>query len=180
VNLAEGTTAGDLSVGSVQFPKPNQTLFFWSDIVRYVATSAINLVILLVGIAIGVALAPRIEKPVSAHPQMPQSSNTGSASGQKESDVQFEEITPGIAIGSLATSTLLAHRIATDQLMVNGYDILALDEGVINLLKEKGLLKYRELDALIERSKVPHPLRVKMPPQAPPTQGNPIPEQKKP
>ena len=67
-----------------------------------------------------------------------------------------------ISADSAAFNTLLAHRVAADQLIVNGYDVLAIDEGLINLLKDKNILKYRDVDAIIERAKIPHPLRIKV------------------
>ena len=45
-----------------------ETLVLRSALVKYAVVSAINLAILLVGIAIGVLLAPHFEKTVSAHP----------------------------------------------------------------------------------------------------------------
>jgi hypothetical protein len=81
---------------------------------------------------------------------------------------QYEEVSPGVTTGTIAVHTLLAHRIAADQIMVNGYDLMALHEGIINLLKNKGIAKYQELDALIERAKIPRPLRMKSPEQASP------------
>jgi hypothetical protein len=83
----------------------------------------------------------------------------------------------------MAIQTLLAHRIAADQIIVNGYDLAALDEGLLNLLKNKNLASYRELDVVVERAKIPHPIRLKLPPQPqsqPPTNPNTTPEQKKP
>ena len=62
----------------------------------------------------------------------------------------------------MAANTFLAHRIATDQLMVNGYDLMALEDGILNVLKNKSVISYRDLDALVERAKVPRPLRLKL------------------
>ncbi|HZW91967.1 MAG TPA: hypothetical protein VFF64_03260, partial [Candidatus Eremiobacteraceae bacterium] len=93
-------------------------------------------------------------------------------------ETQYEDVTPAITVGSMATNTLLAHRIAADQIMVNGYDLAALDEGLLNLLKNRNLATFRELDAIIERAKVSNPLRLKLPPQLQPQP--PTPEQKKP
>jgi len=142
----------------------------WSAIVRYAVISAVNLAILLVGIAIGVMVAPHIEKTVSASPpqsaqQVASPTESHPTSATAEVSVQYEEISPIFSAGSGAVDTFLAHRIATDQLMANGYDVMVLNEGIINLLKNKGIATYRDLDAVVERAKIPHPLRVKVPTQ---------------
>ena len=147
---------------------------------KYAIISAINLAILLVGIAIGVMLAPHIEKSASAYNAVGQGDQQSpQPAAASKSEDEYEEVTPMITAGSMATATLLAHRIAADQIMVNGYDVMAIDEGLINLLKNKGVLSYRELDALIEHAKVPRPLRIKLAPP-PPTAPAPKPEDKKP
>jgi len=150
----------------------------WSAIVRYAVISAINLAILVVGMALGVLLAPHIEKSVSAHPPQAQIAQPQATATPATPETQYEDVTPAITVGSMATNTLLAHRIAADQIMVNGYDLAALDEGLLNLLKNRNLATFRELDAIIERAKVSNPLRLKLPPQLQPQP--PTPEQKKP
>jgi hypothetical protein len=145
--------------------------------VRYAVVSAINLAILLVGIALGVMLAPHIEKTASAHANGQQAAPPQSSPASQGE--QYEDITPEMTIGTIATNTLLAHRIGADQATVNGYDLIALDEGIINLLKNKGVGTYRDLDAIIERAKVPRPLRLKLPPPNP-TPPTTKPEDKKP
>ena len=77
----------------------------------------------------------------------------------------------------MAVHTFLAHRIATDELMVNSYDVIALNEGIINLLRTKGVATFRELEGVIERAKVARPLRVKAPV---PAQPQPKPQEPKP
>jgi hypothetical protein len=148
--------------------------------VKYAIVSAINLAILMVGIAIGITLAPHIEKVASAAPAQqstPQQSSAPAGQTVTSSDQLYEEIIPVATVGSMAVDTFLAHRIAADQLMVNGYDVMSLQDGILNALKNKGIVSYRDLDALVERAKVPRPLRMK-PPQ---TQPQPLkPEEKKP
>jgi len=151
--------------------------------VRYAVVSAINLAILLTGIAIGVILAPHIVRPVSAHPPQAQVGQPQAPPVSPTPETQYEDVTPVATVGSMAIQTLLAHRIAADQIIVNGYDLAALDEGLLNLLKNKNLASYRELDVIVERAKIPHPIRLKLPPQPqsqPPTNPNTTPEQKKP
>lgn len=126
-----------------------ETLILRSTLVRYALISAINLVILLVGIAMGVLLAPHVET-ASAHPSGPPQATSAQTSPPPSAadNPQYEEITPGVTTGTMAVHTFLAHRIATDELMVNGYDVIALNEGIVNLLKNKGVATFRELDAV--------------------------------
>ena len=45
---------------------------------------------------------------------------------------QFEEISPNISTASMAVGTLVAGRVATDQLTVQGVDLVKLHENTIN------------------------------------------------
>jgi len=163
-------------------PAQKQILPTWSAIVRYAVISAINLAILITGIMLGIMLAPHLEKSASAsEPQAtaPQAAPANPTTNVPVQQDQYEEVSPGILIGSLGTDTLLARRVAADQVMINGYDVLAIQEGVLNLLKNKGVGSYRDIDALVERAKVPKPLRIKMPAAAQPPPPAPKPEEKK-
>jgi hypothetical protein len=155
----------------------NETSFWRSTIVKYAIVSAINLAILLVGIAIGVLLAPHIEKRANAAPSDQASRPPVQNTTTTPADEPYEDVTPMLTAASMAANTFLAHRIATDQLMVNGYDLLALQDGILNVLKNKNIVSYRDLDALVERAKVARPLRLKLAqPQPQPLK----PEEKKP
>ena len=127
---------------------------------KYAIVSAINLAILLVGIAIGVLLTPHIEKRANAAPS--DQAQPVPTAGTSSSEEPYEDVTPMVTAGSMAANTFLAHRIATDQLMVNGYDLMALEDGILNVLENKSVISYRDLDALVERAKVPRPLRLKL------------------
>jgi hypothetical protein len=171
----------DVFKGVVRLMKRDRARAVREAIVRYTAISAINLAILLAGIILGIMIAPRLEKSASAHgPQVstPQAAPNGSTPAPAQQD-QFEEVSPGMIVGTFGTDTLLAHRIAADQVMINGYDLLALQEGVLNLLKNKGMASYRDIDALVERAKVPKPLRLKIPSTVQPTPPTQKPEEKK-
>jgi hypothetical protein len=144
---------------------------------NYAVGTIVNLTTLAIGLALGYWLAhvqSVYARPEQATSQVQQATPQQQPAAPQE--VQYEEIIPGVTTGSMAVQTFLAHRIATDELMVNGYDVMALDEGIINLLKNKGIANYRDLDAVIERAKVPHPLRMKVPTQPQPSK----PEEKKP
>jgi hypothetical protein len=52
---------------------------------------------------------------------------------------QVEEITPNLSSGSAAFGTLLAGRIASDEIAVRGIDLIKLHENTLNLLASKPL-----------------------------------------
>ena len=83
----------------------------------------------------------------------------------------FEEITPTMTVGTAGIGTLLANRVAADQVMVNGYDILKLDDAILNLVARKTLSSPEELRAVADAAKV-RPLRMKVP-QSPQAQKEP-------
>ncbi len=118
-----------------------------------------NVATLLLGLLLGFALGTSRQS--SAHAQ-----ETTVASHPT-----VEEITPNITTGSVAFHTLLTHRISTDELVVAGYDMLKMDEGIFNLLKSKTLTSNSEVDAVVERAIAPIQLHLKPPPaptQTPP------------
>jgi hypothetical protein len=87
---------------------------------------------------------------------------------------EFEDITPIMTVGSAGIGTLLANRIAADTVMVNGYDVLKLDQGILQLIQRKTLTQNSELDAVVAAAKVSRLLRIKASapaPQNPPPGG---------
>jgi hypothetical protein len=77
----------------------------------------------------------------------------------------FECVAVGITSGSAAFGTLLANKIGTDQLMVNGFDPLKLDDATLSALQRKGVLTAAEVQGIVEAGKVIKPLRLKTTPQ---------------
>ena len=102
---------------------------------RYALTSFANLLILLVGITIGVFLAPHIEKPVLAvsSPQAPAPPAATPAPQPVVAD-GVEQVQPAMQAGTVGFYLLLAHHTQTDELVVNGLDLLKLEQGELNLL----------------------------------------------
>lgn len=119
---------------------------------KYAMGSLVNMSTLVIGLLLGFLLG-------TAHIEVVHSQ----ASPETTDTTQYEEVTPGVTTSTMAVHTFLAHRIATDQLMVNGYDIMALHEGVLDALKAKQTLSYRDVDAIVERAKIPKPLRLHQP-----------------
>jgi hypothetical protein len=74
----------------------------------------------------------------------------------------FECISPGITSGTAAFNQLLAHQIAGDQVMVQGIDILKLQEGTLNLIRSRNpLISLQELQKVVDDAKVSKPLRLR-------------------
>jgi hypothetical protein len=77
---------------------------------------------------------------------------------------KVEEITPIMTVGSAAIGTILAGRIATDDIMVKGTDLVKLLENTLNLLGSKPLLFNKsELQAVLDQSRAAIVLRMKQP-----------------
>jgi hypothetical protein len=113
---------------------------------KHAAAAAVNLLTLFVGISIGLLLAHYEPGRAFAQPT-PQ---------------QFEEITPGLTSGTAAFGTLLAGRIAADEMTVRGIDLVKLHENTLGLLASKhSLFTQLEVQGVIEKSKATKPLRMK-------------------
>jgi hypothetical protein len=111
------TDAGILPKNSVLLVYPSWTM-------KDTLSAFANLLTLLVGITIGVLIAPRFEKHAEAH----------AAYQSGPTDSGPEQISPVITAGSMGTNLLLVHHTQMDELVVNGIDMLKLEQGEINLL----------------------------------------------
>ena len=104
--------------------------------------SLVNLVTLLIGITIGIMLAPHLEKQasaVSAPPaQVPPSSNpTGVPPPQPPgmfSAATAEPIQPTMTVGSIGSYLVLAHHVQADELVVGQFNLLKLQNAELQLL----------------------------------------------
>ena len=109
----------------------------------YLKITVLNLLILAAGIWIGINFFPSATRTVYAQ--------------------EPEDITPSITAGSAAFGTLLAGRLAADEIAIKGIDVGKLQENLLNLLASKPLLMTRaEVQSVVERSRV-RPLRMKSP-----------------
>ncbi len=108
--------------------------------------ATVNFATLLIGILIGY-LIPQLPR-VFAQPAKP----------------EIEEIAPFMTTASAAFGTLLAGRIATDEIAVRGLDLVKLHENTLNLLASKpGLFSQAEIQAVIDKSRAKTILRMKEP-----------------
>jgi len=127
----------------------------------YFLGSLTNLVTLLVGMAFGFMAGTHFSGDVHAQVAQP-----------------VEEVSPLLATGSAAFGTLLAGRLAADEISVRGFDPIKFDENLLNLLEGKPFFSHAELQNLVDKSKSAKILRMKLekPPEKP---ANP-PSEKKP
>lgn len=87
----------------------------------------------------------------------------------KPPEPTIEEVTPGIMVGSIGTGLVLAHQIEADGLIVNGFDMLKLQEGVLTYLATRPLVEQADLTNIVNNARAPHLYRVKtVPPTQPP------------
>jgi hypothetical protein len=122
-------------MSDMENPKATVYLVYPSWIMRYAITTLANMLVLAFGITIGVFLAPHIEKRVQASGD-PQSTVASSAQSTPQSSGGPELIQPGMTTGSFGAYLILAHHVQSDELVVNGLDILKLEQGELNLLNQ--------------------------------------------
>jgi hypothetical protein len=127
---------------------------------KYAITTLANLLTLSVGIAIGLLLAPKVEKRVFAQ-QSP------AAAPACVSSANVECITPIMTVGSAGIGKLVANQISTDHLSVNGYDVLKLDNNLLDVMINSHMLTPDQGKSLAEASLADKQLRYQ-PPTPPP------------
>ena len=135
--------------------------------------SLVNLVTLLVGIAIGVMLAPRIERParaITGEPQVPTQNQPAPGAPTPPTGLAAtanpEQIQPTFTAGSEGVFLLLSHHIQSDELVVNGIDVLKLEQGELNLLSHVPGVMPWELSKIVTDARDTHLYQVGPPPGA--------------
>ncbi len=137
----------------METPAQKVNLVSWSAIVRYAVISAINLAILLVGIAIGVMLAPHIERTVNANPAAQAQTGAPSQPATTALTSGPQKVQANMTAGTVGFYLLLAHHVQSDELVVNGIDLLKLHQAEINMLGR--FVPPQEISRAISESKVP-------------------------
>lgn len=113
---------------------------------KYLLGSAVNLATLLIGLTVGFVFG-------SARPLV-----------LAQSSPPIEEVVPVISAGSAAFGTVLAGRLAADEISVKGFDPVKFDQNLLNLLSSKSLFfSSAELQSLVNLSKSDKVLRMKQP-----------------
>jgi hypothetical protein len=125
------------------------------DASNYIKVSVINLCFLVAGIII----SPAVRNAALVYAQ----TNNNAASKLTTPpplDPNFEYVSPQISGQSAAFETLISHRLATDQLMANGYDVLKLENNTLTMLVSQGRLTPDQARQIADASKVEKPLRL--------------------
>jgi len=137
------------------------------DAKLYIKVSVLNFAFLLVGIVVGAMIVLTLFVTGTVHAQADGKAVTPPTkidSSPKQitgcDDAHFECVSPGISSGTAAFSTLLAHKFASDQLQVNGYEPLKLFDNTMRTLIAKGLLTAAEAQKITADSKTDKPLRL--------------------
>ncbi len=153
---------------------------------KYAIASAINLIVLSLGIGIGLLVSPRLDQIVIADQapgqqapgQQPQTAPPAGppalAPGQTTvyNGVRLTGITPAISAGDAGFYRLLSHHLQTDELVSNGFNVMDLHQGELNLLAR--LLPKADVDAVIEGARAREMLTVATKPTQPaPAPANP-------
>ena len=130
-----------------------------------------NLLTLAIGIAIGLMLAPRVEK--TAHAQVSNAQSVPPAPTPQSSlgTTSPEQVQPAISAGSMGAFLLLAHHVQSDELVVNGIDMLKLQQGELNLLATIPGVMPQSIQKIVDDAKNTHLYQVASP--KPPAQAQP-------
>lgn len=141
------------------------------DAKTYLRISLINLTFLLVGVLIGSTVAISVLTTATVHAQEEKGkapSVPAKIDGPKEpatppscDESKFECVAPGLSTGKAAFGIILAGRIASDQLMVNGYEPLKLHDATLAVLQSKNILTAEDVKRIVAAAKVEKPLRLK-------------------
>lgn len=136
------------------------------EIMKNTIGALLILVTLLLGIIIGILLAPRIEPNVYAQqaaapaPSPPPPACVSSAN--------VDCITPIMTVASAGIGKLLSNQISADHLTVNGYDVLKLDNNILNVMIQAHILTQDQAKSVAEASLAEKQIRYQ-PPSPPPS-----------
>jgi hypothetical protein len=122
---------------------------------KYLKLRGINLCFLIAGALLS-QFVERSWQLYEAHAQEPVAGRPSTPSSE------YEYVSPGFTIGVAGFNQALAHQIASDQIMVQGVDLMKLHEATLNLLIAKKVATASEVQKVIDDSKVKHPLKIKV------------------
>jgi len=120
---------------------------------QYVTASIINLAFLGCGFILGHELhVPRVQAQSAPAPPS-----------------NLQEIAPGVTTGTFGAGLILAHEIQSDSLVVNGYDVMKLQQNTLNYLATRSGGDSVALQQVVNQSRPAKLYTVKQPtPPAPP------------
>jgi len=136
------------------------------DAKTYLKVSGVNLIFLAAGLLIGPTVVRSISMLRVVHAQNDTPSQRAPAKIEqakppKCDEARYECVSPEMTSGAAGFGTVLANRIASDQLMVNGFDPLKLHDGTLSALQGKGILTASDVQRIVESAKVAKPLRLR-------------------
>jgi hypothetical protein len=73
--------------------------------------------------------------------------------------VNFECVSPGLSTGTAAFGIVLAGKVASDQLIVNGFEPLKLHDATLAVLQAEGYLNANDVKSIVEAGKAKRPPR---------------------
>jgi hypothetical protein len=131
---------------------------------RYALTTFANLVVLAVGIMIGVYMSPHLESRVQASSDPQTTPVVPTPAGNTP-----EQITPGVTTGTFGAYLVLAHHVQSDEMVVNGLDLLKLHEGELNLLSKTLGVTQQDVQNVVNNARDTHIYQIATPkPQSTP------------
>lgn len=140
-----------------------------TETMKYTLAAFFNAMTLAVGILLGFALSSRLDTTASAQQSHAASAAPQTSSQACTSSATVECVAPIMTVGSAAIPTLLSSRIATDQLAVNGFDILKLENNILNSMIAHHVITTADAQQIIDNSHPDKFLRFQPPTPAPST-----------
>lgn len=124
----------------------------------------VSLLTLSVGIAIGFGMG------VLYRPQQAVQAQSAPAT-----QPAIRDVTPGVTMGSIGTNLILAHEVAADSVVVNGFDIMLMQQNILNYLGSRPYNERADIQNIINASRAATVYRLKnpSPPPVPSTEKKP-------
>jgi hypothetical protein len=107
---------------------------------KYAFAAAINLLTLVIGLGIGFMFGTARTEKVFAQVVPPPTQ-------------KIEEVSPGLSTGTIAVGLVLSHVAETDTLIANGYDVMKMQEGILNYLGSRPNAERADIQNIVTRSK---------------------------
>jgi hypothetical protein len=111
---------------------------------KYLLKTLGQSVLLACGVVIGILIAPRVERGVQAQQTAP----PVQPSGPRIITLQSYSTS-----GAMGANVLLVHNLQADIAVVNGYDIMKINQQIIDYLAHLPLADQRALSAIVSNSK---------------------------
>jgi hypothetical protein len=111
----------------------------------------VSLAILAVGLAVGFTGG------VIYRPQQVQAQAAATPSPN------IQEVSPGVTTGTFGANLILAHEVATDRVIINGYDVMKMQQNILNYLASRPFAERADIENIIKSSQADTVYRLKQP-----------------